>query len=203
MDGQDTEALPSDQPDDVSREFGGRVRLLRERAGLTLEQFSRQSGVSRAMLSKVERGEKSPTIGVAKRIAGALSTSLSFLAGGEEERRAVSVIRREQRHIFRDEKTGFERHLLSPSFAGTAVELLFHLLPAGTSTGKLPPYPSRTEKYVVAVDGEVVFALPGLDVCLQEGDALYFEADVEHSFRNTTRAPCSYYVVITRRPTLS
>ena len=44
MDGQDTEALPSDQPDDVSREFGGRVRLLRERAGLTLEQFSRQSG---------------------------------------------------------------------------------------------------------------------------------------------------------------
>ena len=58
--------------DPVSRAFGDRVRTLREEAELTLEQLSKQSGVSRAMLSKVERGEKSPTIGVARRIALAL-----------------------------------------------------------------------------------------------------------------------------------
>lgn len=190
---------PSDQRDEASHEFGGRVRGLRERAKLTLEQLSRLSGVSRAMLSKVERGEKSPTIGVAKQISLALNTSLSFLAGGQEERRAVAIVRKDQRHVFKDGKTGFERHLLSPPIAGSGVELLFHYLPAGTSTGLLPPYPAGTEKHVVVTDGELVVAIKGADAHLGTGDALFFEAEVEHSFDNRTSFPCSYYLVISRR----
>ncbi len=195
-------SLP-DRPDNLSREFGDRVRALRERADLTLEQLSRLSSVSRAMLSKVERGEKSPTIGVAKRISLALNTSLSFLAGGQEDRRAVAVVRKDQRHIFRDEETGFERHLLSPPIAGSAVELLLHLLPAGTSTGKLPPYPSGMEKHVVVAEGELVVAMADSEVHLMQGDALFFEAEVEHSFENRSGTPCSYYLVILRRDRLS
>jgi len=194
------DVLPlSDQPDEASREFGDRVRGLRERAELTLEELSRLSGVSRAMLSKVERGEKSPTIGVAKRISRALNTSLSFLTGGQEERRAVAVVRKDQRHVFRDRETGFERHLLSPPIAGGGVELLFHYLPAGASTGMLPPYPAGTEKHVVVTDGELVVAIRGTDVHLGTGDALFFEAEVEHSFDNRAGLPCSYYLVISRR----
>lgn len=194
------DGLPSSgQPDEASREFGDRVRGLRERAELTLEQLSRLSGVSRAMLSKVERGEKSPTIGVAKRISRALNTSLSFLAGGQEERRAVAIVRKNQRHVFRDAETGFERHLLSPPIAGSGVELLFHHLPAGISTGLLPPYPAGTEKHVVVVDGELVVAIAGTDAHLATGDALFFEAEVEHSFDNRTSHSCSYYLVISRR----
>jgi len=155
VDARDDTLPPPDHPDEVSREFGERVRGLRERAELTLEELSRLSGVSRAMLSKVERGEKSPTIGVAKRISRALNTSLSFLAGGQEERRAVAIVRKDQRHVFKDGETGFERHLLSPPIAGGGVELLFHYLPAGTSTGMLPPYPVGTEKHVVVTDGEL------------------------------------------------
>lgn len=189
----------ADGPDDLSREFGDRVRDLRKRANLTLEELSRQSGVSRAMLSKVERGEKSPTIGVAKRICRALNTSLSFLTGGEEDRRAVAIVRKDQRHVFRDQETGFERHLLSPPIAGSTVELLLHLLPAGTSTGVMPSYPSGTEKYVVVADGELDVAIGSGDHHLKPGDSLYFEADVEHSFENRSKAPCSYYLVISRR----
>lgn len=199
---QQTSPLPlddNDGPDDLSRQFGDRVRELRKRGNLTLEELSRQSGVSRAMLSKVERGEKSPTIGVAKRICRALNTSLSFLTGGEEDRRAVAVVRKDQRHVFRDRDTGFERHLLSPPIAGSSVELLLHLLPAGASTGIMPSYPSGTEKYVVVAEGELVVVIGGADQSLKQGDSLYFEANVDHSFENRSKAPCSYYLVIARR----
>ena len=151
------------------------------------------------MLSKVERGEKSPTIGVAKRISRALNTSLSFLAGGQEERRAVAVIRKDQRYVFRDRETGFERHLLSPPTAGSAVEILFHYLPAGASTGRLPAYPTGTEKHVIVAEGNLIVPIADEEVALARGDALFFEADIEHSFDNRSKQPCGYYLVISRR----
>ena len=196
---EDTGLRREDQPDDMGREFGNRVRGLRESANLTLEDLSQESGVSRAMLSKVERGEKSPTIGVASRISRALNTSLSFLMGGEEQRRAVALVRKDQRHVFRDAETGFERHLLSPPIAGSAVEVLFHHLPAGVSTGKLPPYPAGTEKHVMVVDGDLVVVTDGSETELMKGDALFFEAEVEHSFDNRTSKPCNYYLIVSRR----
>lgn len=188
----------SSDADDISQIFGERVRTLRERARYTLEELSQRSGVSRAMLSKVERGEKSPTIGVATAIARALNTSLTYLTNGQEERRAIAVVKRDQRHIFKDGETGFERHLLSPAIAGNSTELLYHLLPPGTSTGVLPPYPSGTEKHVVVVGGVLVVAMKDFDTRLETGDSLFFEADVEHAFVNRDATPCEYYLVVSR-----
>ena len=183
---------------DDSREFGERVRQLRERADITLFQLSERSGVSRAMLSKVERGEKSPTIGVAKRIAHALNTTLSFLTGTREERRTAMILPEKERPIFRDEETGFERHILSPVFAGSTTEVVYHHLPAKASTGPLPAYPAGTEKYVIVAQGEVVVKLTGTDYRLRKGDAFFFEADLEHAFENPTGRPSNYYLFISR-----
>lgn len=186
----------------MSRAFGDRVRVMREQADLTLEQFSKLSGVSRAMLSKVERGEKSPTIGVAKRIAHALEAPLSVLMGDEPApRRAVALVRKDQRPVFRDAETGFQRYLLSPIMAGMAVEVVLHHLPPRISTGKLPPYPSGTGKHVLATRGRIVVGIDGAETVLEEGDSLYFEADVEHWFENRTARPSEYYLVISAPPT--
>ena len=189
---------PEPERDAISRAFGARVRRLREHARLTLDELAGRSGVSRAMLSKIERGERSPTLGVATRIAHAVDTSLSLLVGGQEHRRAVAVVRRGHRQVFRDPATGFERHLLSPPIAGAAVEVLYHHLPPQSGTGPLPPYPTGTEKHVVAAAGAVVVALPTGAVELRTGDALYFEADVAHAFENRTDAACEYYLVVVR-----
>lgn len=187
--------------DPVSRAFGDRVRVMREGANLTLEQFATLSGVSRAMLSKVERGEKSPTIGIAKRIAHALETSLSALMGDEGvSRRAYALVRKDQRQMFRDPDTGFERYLLSPIMAGMAVEVVLHHLPPRVSTGKLPPYPAGTGKHVLAARGRVTVGIDGAETVLEEGDSLYFEADVEHWFENRTGRGCDYYLVISAGP---
>ena len=187
--------------DSASRDFGDRVRAMRELAGLTLEQFSMLSGVSRAMLSKVERGEKSPTIGVAKRIAHGLDTSLSALMGDAgTPRRAFALVRKDQRQVFRDAKTGFERYLLSPIMAGMAVEVVLHHLPPRASTGKLPPYPAGTGKHVLAARGQVTIGIGDMETILEEGDSLYFEADIEHWFENRSGRPCDYYLVISAAP---
>jgi transcriptional regulator with XRE-family HTH domain len=183
--------------DPVGRAFGDRVRSLREQGDLTLEQLSKLSGVSRAMLSQVERGGKSPTIGIAKRIAHALGASFSALVGDEgATRRTFALVRKEQRQVFRDAETGFERHLLSPLIAGMPVEVVLHHLPAKTSTGKLPPYATGVTKHVVASRGRVIVGVENVETVLEEGDALYFEASAEHWFENRTSRAAEYYLVI-------
>jgi len=187
----------SSRQDPVGRAFGDRVHALREQANLTLEQLAKLSGVSRAMLSKVERGEKSPTIGVAKSIAYALGTSFSALMGDEAvTRRAFALVRKDERPVFRDPKTGFERHLLSPMMPGMPVEVVLHHLPPKSSTGKLPFYRTGIAKHVVVARGRIVVVVENVETALEEGDTLYFEADVEHWFDNRTSRPAEYYLVI-------
>lgn len=181
--------------------FGENVRRRREEAGLTLEQLSTQSSVSRAMLSKVERGEKSPTIGVASRIAHALDAPLSDLIGapvGAASGVAV-VMRRGARPIFRDPETGFERHMVSAAPGAGGPELVVHYLPAQVSTGLLPAYPPGTEKQLIALSGTVTVLLGGISETLNPGDSLFFQADADHGFANRTNAPCEYLMVISRR----
>src|SRR5829696_4455560 len=95
-----------------SEELGGRVREFRRERGLTLEALAERSGVSRAMISKVERGEKNPTLIVAAKVAEGLGVSLTHLVG-IEERREVVMVPRDRRAVMRDPETGFERQLLS------------------------------------------------------------------------------------------
>jgi len=183
--------------DPAGRAFGDRVRRLREQAGLTLEQVAKLSGVSRAMLSKVERGEKSPTIGVAKHIAHGLGVSFSALVSDESAtRRAFALVRKAERQVFRDPETGFERHLLSPLMAGMSVEVVLHHLPPKASTGRTPPHPTGVTKHVLVSKGRVVVVVDNVETVLEEGDSLYFEADVEHWFENRTARAAEYTLVI-------
>src|SRR5215204_5352580 len=117
--------------------LGERVRELRRRRGLTLEELAERSGVSRAMISKVERGEKNPTLVVAAKLAEGLRITLSEFAG-TEERREVVVVPREGRMVMRDPETGFERQLLSPSFGGRGIEFVRNLIPEGSTSGEVP-----------------------------------------------------------------
>ena len=86
----------------ISAKLGMRIKALRIEAHLTLEDLSGRSSVSRAMLSKVERGEKSPTLPVIVRIAGGLGLPLSALLGAEPDLADVAVIRASERLAFRD-----------------------------------------------------------------------------------------------------
>ncbi|MEW9552417.1 helix-turn-helix domain-containing protein [Nonomuraea sp. NPDC050783] len=198
---QDENAAEPPHGDDLAGAFGVNVRRRREEAGLTLEQLSVRSSVSRAMLSKVERGEKSPTIGVASRIARALDTSLSDLIGAPAAAASgvAIVMRRSDRPVFRDPETGFERHMVSAAPGAGGAEMVVHHLPAQVSTGLLPAYPPGTEKQLVVLRGTLTVAIGGISETLDTGDSLFFQADADHGFANRTNAPCEYIMVISRR----
>ncbi|HEV2743095.1 MAG TPA: XRE family transcriptional regulator [Rubrobacter sp.] len=178
-----------------SGRLGVRVRDLRKDRGLTLDELAAASGVSRAMISKLERGEKNPTLVIAARLAEGLGVSLSRLAG-VEERREVVVVPRERRPVLRDPETGFERQSLSPTFAGRGVEFLRNVVPEGSTSGDFPPHRKGVEEHLVVERGQLEATLGGETYLLREGDALFFEADVPHRFDNVGRGECSYYLVI-------
>jgi transcriptional regulator with XRE-family HTH domain len=171
------------------------VRALRRERGWTLEMLAERSGVSRAMISKLERGEKNPTLVVAARVAEGLGVSLSQLVGVDDKRKVVAVPR-ERRMTMRDPETGFERQLLSPSFGGRGVEFVRNVVPEGSTSGEFPPHRRGVEEYVVVERGHMRAVFGGEEYVLDEGDAVYFEADVAHRFDNAGEGECSYYLVI-------
>lgn len=181
-------------------QLGVRVRGLRSEQGMTLEDLAGRSGVSRAMLSKIERGEKNPTLVVAAKVAEGLGVPVSRLLG-EEERREVVVVPRARRMVMRDPETGFERQLLSPAFAGRGIEFVRNVVPEGSTSGEFPPHRRGVEEYVVVERGKLRVSLADEEYLVEEGDAVYFEADVTHRFDNAGSGPCSYYLVIASRGT--
>lgn len=185
---------------EISLALGQRIKALRARSGLTLEQVSRQSGVSRAMLSTIERGEKSPTLPIIVRIAAGFGVSLSSLLGAEPDPSSVAVIRAGRRIAFRDPETGFERWMLSPAHVDNGVEFVLHHLPAGRSTGWLPAYSTPMEKYLAVSAGRLTVVVDEKPHVLETGDAIYFEVQAPYRFINEDpHTDCTYYMVIARK----
>ncbi len=181
-----------------SGRLGVRVKELRRSRGFTLDKLSEVSGVSRAMISKLERGEKSPTLVVAARLAEGFGVTLSQLVGIEEKKQ-IAVVRRNRRMVMRDPETGFERHLLSPSFGGRSVEFIKNIVPEEGASGEFPPHREGVEEYISVERGRLRAEIGAEELFLEEGDSIYFEADVPHLFDNAGEGECHYYLVIDSR----
>ncbi len=113
---------------------GPRIRALREAMDLSLRDLALRSGVSAPMLSQVERGETSPTLQVAERIASGLELKLSQLLRLDEDG-AVTVVRRAERRKGPTGARGHRYEILTPPLPGQRAELSRHVLAAGAHTG--------------------------------------------------------------------
>ncbi|WP_280273987.1 cupin domain-containing protein [Nocardia wallacei] len=109
------------------------------------------------------------------------------------------VMRKNDRPVFRDPETGFERHMVSAAPGAGGAEMIVHYLAAQVSTGLLPAYPPGTEKQLVVLEGTLTVAIGGISETLNTGDSLFFQADADHGFANRTNAPCEYIMIISRR----
>lgn len=106
------------------------------------------------MLSEIERGEKNPTIQLTCHIAEAFGTTVSYLLG-EQQTQTTVVIRREQRLVYRDESSGFERHPLSPSTGTTDIEFVLNVVAPGKESGVFPPHKSGVTEFIVVAKGQL------------------------------------------------
>jgi transcriptional regulator with XRE-family HTH domain len=165
-------------------QLGPRVKALREAAGLSLRELALRCGVSAPMLSQVERGETSPTLQVASRIARGLDLRLSQLLRLDEDG-AVTIVRGDERRT--GGAGGHRYEILSPPLPGQRAEVSRHALVPGAVTGGPgdPPMhePGARETAVVEA-GTVKLHIDGAVHALAAGDTVTFDADLSHHFEN-------------------
>jgi transcriptional regulator with XRE-family HTH domain len=163
---------------------GPRVKALREAGGLSLRDLAVRSGVSAPMLSQVERGETSPTLQVAARIAAGLQLRLSQLLRLDEDG-AVSIVRRGERRA--GGSGGHRYEVLTPPLPGQRAEVSRHALAPGAATGgpgDPPMHEPGARETAVVERGAVRLLIDGAEHELGTGDCVTFDADLPHHFEN-------------------
>jgi transcriptional regulator with XRE-family HTH domain len=177
---------PRTQGADVVTQIGPRVHALRDAMGLSLRDLAERSGVSAPMLSQVERGETSPTLQVAARIAAGLELTLSQLLRLDEGG-SVTVVRRAERRKGPARARGHRYEILTPPLPGQRAELSRHTLAAGAKTGGAgdPPMHEPGSRETALVEGgQVALVCDGARYELAAGDCVTFDADLPHHFEN-------------------
>src|SRR5687767_8962813 len=162
-------ATPPDQ-----LQIGPRIRSLREAMGLSLRELGERAGVSAPMLSQVERGETSPTLAIAQRIARGLELSLSQLLRLDETE-GVTVIRAEQRHPGGARQQGHTYEVLTPPLPGQRAEVSCHTLEPGAATGgpgDPPMHEPGSRETAVVTHGTLRLVCDGVPHDLSTGDAV-------------------------------
>ncbi|MFI4993992.1 MAG: helix-turn-helix domain-containing protein [Solirubrobacterales bacterium] len=178
--------------------LGARVKALRESAGLSLRDLTDRSGVSAPMLSQVERGETSPTLTVAARIAAGLDLRLSQLLRLDEGG-SVTVVRANERQRGGSRRRGHSFEVLTSSQPGQRAELSRHILAPAGATGAAddPPMHEAGSRETALVErGSVVLICDGQRHELKEGDCVTFDADLPHHFENPTKQEAAFLAVV-------
>ena len=175
---------------------GARVKSLREAMDLSLRDLADRSGVSAPMLSQVERGDTSPTLAVAQKIASGLDLTLSQLLRLDESGHVV-VVKRGDRRTRR--KRGHAVAELTPPLPGQRADVSEHTLAPGTATGAAddpPMHEPGSRETTVVLEGAVELFIDGQRHELAEGDSVTFDADLPHHFENNSEAEARLIAVV-------
>ena len=182
------------EPVDFDQRIARRVKARRLALALTIDVLAERSGVSRAMISKVERGETSPTAVLLGKLANALDVTLSQLFSDETEE--GPLVRAQTRKAWRDPATGYLRRNVSP--ASAPVDVVEVTLPSGASVTHDNAVPMHLTQLVWVFDGHLTLVIDGTPYELGPGDCLQMRLDRPISFQNHTSADVRYAVVLAR-----
>ena len=177
---------------------GPRVRALREAMDLSLRDLAQRTGVSAPMLSQVERGETSPTLAVASRIAAGLELTLSQRLRLDEAD-GVTVVRRSERRGGGSQRAGHTYEIVTPPLPGQRAEVSCHVLAAGASTGgpgDPPMHEPGSRETALVESGRVVLHCDGATHDLHAGDCVTFDADLPHHFENPDTGEAQFLSVV-------
>jgi transcriptional regulator with XRE-family HTH domain len=175
---------------------GARVKSLREAMNLSLRDLAVRSGVSAPMLSQVERGDTSPTLAVAQKIAAGLDLTLSQLLRLDEDRHVVVVRGGEGRTRRR---RGHRVEELTPPLPGQRADVSVHTLGPGAATGAPddpPMHEPGSRETTVVIEGTAELFIDGQRHELHEGDSVTFDADLPHHFENNGNADARLVAVV-------
>lgn len=180
---------------DIDQRIGARIRELRGGKGLTLEDLAVRADVSRAMLSRIERGESSPTAQLMNKVCGGLGITLSALFA-EAAPPASPLSRRDAQPTWRDPATRYLRREVSP--AASPVDIVEVEFPPRRSVAFDNMHLANVEQQVWVLDGTLEMEVGGETFRLAQGDCLRMHLDQPIVFRNPTRRQVRYAVILDR-----
>jgi transcriptional regulator with XRE-family HTH domain len=184
----------------INSRIASRVRGLRLANNLSLDGLAAKCEVSRSMLSLVERGESSPTAVVLEKIAAGLGVSLGSLF--DDPAAPVSpVSHREDRTPWRDPDSGYVRCNISPANFPSPIQIVEVLLPAGARVAyETGARDSAIHQQVWIQEGAIELTVGDTTYSLAKDDCLAMQLNAPTAFRNRTRKPARYLVVVATGP---
>ena len=183
-------------PPDINARIAGRVRALRTDLRMTLDALAEKCHVSRSMISLVERGESSPTAVVLDKIATGLGVPLATLFD-DASAAASPVSRREDRTPWRDPQSGYVRRNISPANFPSPMQIIEVVLPAGARVAyENGARDVGIHQQVWVQEGSIEVTLGSVTYRLAEDDCLAMQLTAPTAYRNRTRKPARYLVVI-------
>jgi transcriptional regulator with XRE-family HTH domain len=188
----------STAPDAISRHLGSRVKQLRSLRGWSLESLANASGVSRSMLSDIEREQANPTLAVTLRIAQAFGMTLGELIEMPGATSAVSVIRADDKAYHYSSDRFCRIRTLSPLNLEKDVELYEVQLQAGGALRSAPHY-EGTREFLTVQKGEVRVESSGDAELLHPGDSANYRADRPHAIINASPSEAVVLLVVIYR----
>jgi transcriptional regulator with XRE-family HTH domain len=196
--GARTAITPDAAAPDINQRIAARVRELRSARGLSLEALAQDSGVSRSMISLIERGESSATAVVLEKLAASLGVSLAGLFEAPQVQ-ASPLARRKAQPQWRDPASGYLRRNLSPPGVIAPLQLVEVEFPPGArvayETG-VREQPLHEQVWVL--EGRIELRVGEERYRLEAGDCLAMELDRPTAFHNPGRKPARYLVAIAR-----
>jgi transcriptional regulator with XRE-family HTH domain len=166
-------------------EIGSKVRALRVKKKLALVQLGEHTGLSPALLSKIERGQLFPTLPTLLRIAMVFGVDLDHFFIESEERPFVVVNRKKDR-IRLPNRPGEEApsyFFESLDFAMTDRKIDIYYAEFPESSKPSAPHEHAGAEFLYVLQGQLIVSFDGRDVVLDEGDAVQFDSSVAHSYR--------------------
>jgi transcriptional regulator with XRE-family HTH domain len=183
---------------DTDARLAARLRGLRTEHGFTLDALAERSGVSRSMISLIERCESSPTANVLDKLAAGLGVTLASLFADEKRIDATPLARRADHRVWRDPETGYVRRNLSPPGFPSAIELVEVVLPPKAHVAYDTAFRSPAiDQQIWMLEGSVRISVGDTTHDLAAGDCLAMRLDRLIAFRNPTARPARYLVALT------
>jgi len=183
--------------DTIDTRLAARLTQLRREAGWTLDELASRSGIPKATLSRLERGESSPTASLLGRLCAAHGRPMSRLLAEVEAEPALLVPVADQ-PVWTDPATGFVRRSLSPPAAGLETELIHGTLPPGTIIAYDAPPVAGLEQHIWLLEGRLEYRLGDTPYLLEPGDCLRFRLFGASRFASLGPDPARYIIAITR-----
>lgn len=182
--------------DRLTTDLAATLRSERITQDLSVNALAEHSGVSRAMIAKIERGEAQPTAALLGRLSAALGLTLSELFA-RTEGQTPRLARLADQTIWVDPQTGYRRRSVSP--AGGPVQLVEVELPPGAEVAYPADSYALANHQIWVLEGRLVFQEGDVEHDLHAGDCLELGPPVPGAYRNVTDRPCRYLVVLSRR----